>query len=176
VFSTATGQPFSHGQVSRAMTKVRELAAARGVSPDRTFHSSRHTFVSLAIQAKQDDEWLRNQIGHHSSAYTRSVYSHMLEQADDMSFVDFGAPAEPATSGYKPATAATKSEGAGEAEARNTSEGNEKLVTQAGFEPATPSFGGWCSIQLSYWATRTGGPLSRVVVGRTGLEPVTSAV
>ena len=56
VFSTASGQPFGHGQVSRAMTKVRELASARGVSPDRTFHSSRHTFVSLAIQAKQD-EW-----------------------------------------------------------------------------------------------------------------------
>jgi integrase len=55
VFSTATGEPFSRGQMSRAMTKVRELASARGVSPDRTFHSSRHTFVSLAIQAKQDD-------------------------------------------------------------------------------------------------------------------------
>ena len=42
------------------------------------------------------------------------------------------------------------------------------VATQAGFEPATPSSGGWCSIQLSYWATK--------VVGRTGLEPVTSAV
>ena len=70
----------------------------------------------------------------------------------------------------------TKLEGASEDETRNTSEGNEKVVTQAGFEPATPSFGGWCSIQLSYWATQTNGPLSGVVVGRTGLEPVTSAV
>ena len=121
-------------------------------------------------------EWLRNQIGHHSSAYTRSAYSHMLEQADDMSFVDFGAPAEPATSGYRPATAATRPEGAAEDETRNISEDNEKLVTQAGFEPATPSSGGWCSIQLSYWATRTDGPLFELVVGRTGLEPVTSAV
>ena len=97
-------------------------------------------------------------------------------QTDDMSFVDFGAPAEPATSGYKPATAATKPKGVAEDEGRNTAEDNEKMVTQAGFEPATPNFGGWCSIQLSYWATRTDGPLSRVVVGRTGLEPVTSAV
>ena len=36
----------------------------------------------------------------------------------------------------------TKLEGASEDETRNTSEGNEKLVTQAGFEPATPSSGG----------------------------------
>ena len=70
----------------------------------------------------------------------------MLEQADDMSFVDFGAPAEPATSGYRPATAATRPEGAAEDETRNISEDNEKLVTQAGFEPATPSSGGWVSL------------------------------
>ncbi len=41
------------------------------------------------------------------------------------------------------------------------------MVTRARFERATPSFGGWCSIQLSYRAT---------VVGPTGLEPATSAV
>ena len=29
-----------------------------------------------------------------------------------------------------------------------------KMVTRARFERATPSFGGWCSIQLSYRATR----------------------
>jgi hypothetical protein len=28
------------------------------------------------------------------------------------------------------------------------------MVTRARFERATPSFGGWCSIQLSYRATR----------------------
>ena len=27
------------------------------------------------------------------------------------------------------------------------------MVTRARFERATPSFGGWCSIQLSYRAT-----------------------
>ena len=30
----------------------------------------------------------------------------------------------------------------------------DKVVTRARFERATPSFGGWCSIQLSYRATR----------------------
>ncbi len=48
-----------------------------------------------------------------------------------------------------------------------------RMVTQAGLEPATPCSGGRCSIQLSYWATRSA---MRGLVGRTGLEPVTSAV
>jgi hypothetical protein len=41
------------------------------------------------------------------------------------------------------------------------------MVTRARFERATPSFGGWCSIQAE---------LPGHLVGRTGLEPVTSAV
>lgn len=69
------------------------------------------------------------------------------------------------------------------------------MVTRARFERATPSFGGWCSIQLSYRATigaeapNMSGRASglrrpwiwmcrrvRELVGRTGLEPVTPAV
>ena len=65
-------------------------------------------------------------------------------------------------------------------------------MTRARFERATPSFGGWCSIQLSYRATRLEpGPLpcpfwaaregalfqaGNSMVGRSGLEPPTSAV
>ena len=33
------------------------------------------------------------------------------------------------------------------------SDGGGCMVTRARFERATPSFGGWCSIQLSYRAT-----------------------
>ena len=66
------------------------------------------------------------------------------------------------------------------------------MVTRVRFERTTPSFGGWCSIQLSYRATRLEPiPLPRPfrtasegalvqaensVVGRSGLEPPTSAV
>ena len=66
------------------------------------------------------------------------------------------------------------------------------MVTRVRFERTTPSFGGWCSIQLSYRATRLEpGPLPcplRAVgwgafvqaeysmVGRSGFEPPTSAV
>ena len=36
------------------------------------------------------------------------------------------------------------------------------MVTRARFERATPSFGGWCSIQLSYRATIGGFAADRV--------------
>lgn len=42
------------------------------------------------------------------------------------------------------------------ARARNPLMRRRKVVTRARFERATPSFGGWCSIQLSYRATSVG--------------------
>lgn len=47
-------------------------------------------------------------------------------------------------------------------------DGGDCMVIRARFERATPSFGGWCSIQAEL--------PDHVLVGRTGLEPVTSAV
>ena len=57
------------------------------------------------------------------------------------SFTDFGVPRRPYT-----AAASYAARG----RSRNTP---KKMVTRARFERATPSFGGWCSIQLSYRAT-----------------------
>ncbi len=44
------------------------------------------------------------------------------------------------------------------------------MVTRARFERATPSFGGWCSIQLSYRATAI--PRRAAMAGGLGARPL----
>ncbi len=78
-----------------------------------------------------------------------------IEEAD-LSFAKFRDPKRPYTAPHE------------KSEIAESANYLKSMVTRARFERATPSFGGWCSIQLSYRA--------RILVGRRGLEPPTSAV
>lgn len=78
VFATAKGTPYLQSNIHKWIGKVRAAAAKQGVPADRTFHATRHTFASLGLQATGDLEFIRNQLGHHSAAFTASVYSHMV--------------------------------------------------------------------------------------------------
>jgi len=86
--------------------------------------------------------WVSTQLGHSDPALTLRTYAHVMPQRpQDMFFADFAVP-------ERPHTAATQS--SPPAQRRKSA---KKVVTRARFERATPSFGGWCSIQLSYRAT-----------------------
>ncbi len=80
----------------------------------------------------------------------------MRDEETDVSFAEFGDPKRPYTAPRK------------ESELKEAANYLKDMVTRARFERATPSFGGWCSIQLSYRA--------KILVGRRGVEPPTSAV
>ena len=66
----------------------------------------------------------------------------MPDEETDLSFADFGGTKRQYTA-PTPITAVGRSR-----------KSAKRVVTRARFERATPSFGGWCSIQLSYRATR----------------------
>ena len=82
---------------------LKELARIMGALPDHSTGSfldcygvlardlAGRTFASLAIQDHKDPEWLRNQLGYYSAAYTLETYSHFLRGPRDMSFAEFGA-------------------------------------------------------------------------------------
>ena len=70
------------------------------------------------------------------------VYAHALrEEETDLSFADFDGTKRQYTA-PTPITAVGRSR-----------KSAKRVVTRARFERATPSFGGWCSIQLSYRAS-----------------------
>ncbi len=66
----------------------------------------------------------------------------MRNEETDLSFAEFDDPKRPYTAPRK------------ESEFAEEANYLKKMVTRARFERATPSFGGWCSIQLSYRASR----------------------
>jgi integrase len=75
VFPSATGTVLEH---SNLMRRVLKPAARRAGVPWAGFHTFRHTCATLlfhrGVNAKQAQVWL----GHHSPAFTLTVYTHLL--------------------------------------------------------------------------------------------------
>ena len=142
VFSTIDGSgPMRETTLHRGWDRLRRLATKHGVRP-LTLHSARHTFASLALDAGKSVKWVADQLGHRDPTITLRTYAHAIREAEtDLSFL----PSVAVTSNV---THASPTERSGHtrvsdsgAEAADPEE--EAMVTQAGFEPATPSFGGW---------------------------------
>ena len=45
-------------------------------------HTLRQTFASLLIEPRESLEYVREQLGHHSPAFTLAVYGHLTPRAD----------------------------------------------------------------------------------------------
>jgi hypothetical protein len=45
-------------------------------------HTLRHTFASLLIEGGESLKYVREQLGHHSPAFTLAVYGHLLPRGD----------------------------------------------------------------------------------------------
>ena len=82
VFATKRGRPYRARNVQRWIHEIRELAAQEGVPMEATFHSSRHTWATAAVNAGWDWETIRNQLGHHSAAFTAKQYVHAAPRSD----------------------------------------------------------------------------------------------
>ncbi len=130
----------------RVRYRVRRRAQKLGVRPLR-LHCARHTWATLALESGKSVRWVADQLGHADPAITLRVYAHAIPEAEtDLSFADFAGPGRPYTA---------PRDGL---EHEDSPKSSKEMVTRARFERATPSFGGWCSIQLSYRATRAGRP------------------
>ena len=124
--------------------------------------------------AQDVDQDMSQDEGGGGCVYNRQVHSQGAEVCQDGTLVrcDEGSWGEVAACRAGPVQAPIS--GGGDEPPLATGIPKKEMVTRARFERATPSFGGWCSIQAELpgrW-TRT---MDRVV-GRIGLEPMTSAV
>jgi integrase len=98
VCADAEGKPFQRTAVSDRIRAVRRAAAEQGVPMEKTFHSARHSFATLSLDAGQSLVWVQNQLGHASAAFTAEMYTHLVDRERDLSFVDFGHRSQPANS------------------------------------------------------------------------------
>ena len=141
VFPSLTGGPLDPRNIERTWQRVRRRAQAKGVRALR-LHCTRHTWATYALQSNKPVPSVSDQLGHANPALTLRIYAHAIpQQAEDLSFADFGVPERPYAAPGNLAVGPQRRKSA------------KKVVTRARFERATPSFGGWCSIQLSYRAT-----------------------
>jgi integrase len=142
------GGPIDEHNFGRAWRRVRRQAQKAGVRPLK-LHCTRHTYASLALASGKSVRWVAEQLGHASAELTLRVYAHALrEEETDLSFLDFGGAKR-----HSRGTSQRRVAGIETTLSANSPEDSRNMVTRARFERATPSFGGWCSIQLSYRAT-----------------------
>jgi len=138
VFSSETGGASDPRNVERVWYRIRRRAQARGVRPLK-LHATRHTWATLALQAGKSIRWVAEILGHADPALTLRVYAHaMRHEESDLSFAQFGG-------ARRHQTAPILEERT--AELRKFA---KILARREGFEPPTPRFEAWCSIQLSY--------------------------
>lgn len=104
VFATKTGTPYVQANISKRIQKIRRAAALLGVPLDRSFHSTRHTFASMALEGGLSLEWIANQLGHHSPSFTAEVYIHLVERERDLSSFDFAHRSQSADNAHETGT------------------------------------------------------------------------
>jgi integrase len=66
-----------------AVSKVFDRRVTRFRLPRITFHDTRHTWATLALQAGVHPKVVSDRLGHSSVAFTLDVYSHAIEGLDD---------------------------------------------------------------------------------------------
>lgn len=66
-----------------AVSKVFDRRVARWRLPRITFHDTRHTWATLALQAGVHPKVVSERLGHASVAFTLDVYSHAVQGLDD---------------------------------------------------------------------------------------------
>src|SRR5690606_14667845 len=65
------------------VSKVFDRRVARWRLPKITFHDTRHTWATLALQAGVHPKVVSDRLGHSSVAFTLDVYSHAIQGLDD---------------------------------------------------------------------------------------------
>lgn len=79
VFSTPNGTPIQEvtfrGRVWGPLLRQAEIRY-------RKPHCLRHTFASLLLEAGEPLTYVKEQLGHHSAAFTLKTYGHLLPRGD----------------------------------------------------------------------------------------------
>lgn len=99
VFTTARGGQWDEKNFSRAWRRLRRKCvddAGKSLVRPLSFHCTRHTFASWALDASRSVVWLQHALGHASPDTTLRRYSHWVPQeASDLTFLRLVATSTP---------------------------------------------------------------------------------